>query len=344
MMQQTNHARLLYLVKQFYLEAINLAAVGDDWSAMKAVLFLDLSIEQMLYVLIADFGLQGPNGPDEPTWKQLWQQALKAVKDQSAMTKFPHYPELRTLHGLRNQAQHQGVAPNPTELGRFRRAALSMLSTCFQEAYGFSFTTFEPWDEIRNPNLQRLLRESQEALEGGDVLMTLTGTLVAFQKIIAALKRSQFIPRERLRRRHELRPQLRVDSPHYSDLLRVVVQAQRVITQVEESVSEMHELLHEQILISRLGLSLYEMGKYRQLTENLTVKGIEGGMWDVYVERQGIDETDRDSGRFAVSYVTQLLLVAQDEAPAAVAEIRIPMPLTEQLIWKKRRQEGVKEP
>ena len=47
MMQQTNHARLLYLVKQFYLEAINLAAVGDDLSAMKAVLFLDLSIEQV---------------------------------------------------------------------------------------------------------------------------------------------------------------------------------------------------------------------------------------------------------------------------------------------------------
>jgi hypothetical protein len=159
MTQQTNHARLLYLVKQFYLEAINLAAVGDDLSAMKAVLFLDLSIEQMLYVLIADFGSQGPNGPDEPTWKQLWQQALKAVKDQSAMARFPHYPELRTLHSIRNQAQHQGVAPNPTELSRFIRAAFDMLSTCFQEAYGLSFTTFGPWDEITGQSIKTLTSE-----------------------------------------------------------------------------------------------------------------------------------------------------------------------------------------
>jgi hypothetical protein len=51
MAQQTNHARLLYLVKQLYQEAINLVAVGDNLSAMKAALFLDLSVEQMLYVM-----------------------------------------------------------------------------------------------------------------------------------------------------------------------------------------------------------------------------------------------------------------------------------------------------
>jgi hypothetical protein len=46
MAQQTNHARLWYLVKQFYQEAINLVAVADNLPAMKAALFLDLSVEQ----------------------------------------------------------------------------------------------------------------------------------------------------------------------------------------------------------------------------------------------------------------------------------------------------------
>jgi hypothetical protein len=207
MTQQTNYARLLFLVKQFYQEATNLASVGDDLSAMKAVLFLDLSVEQMLYILIADFDSQDSDGQDEPTWKQSWQRALRAVKDQSAMTKLLHYPELRTLHGMRNQAQHQGVAPNPTELGRFIRAAFAMLSSCFQEAYGLSFIMFGPWDEIRNPDLRRLLKESHEALEHGDVLMTLAGTLVAFQKIVAALKQTQLTPRERLLGRRSGPPQ-----------------------------------------------------------------------------------------------------------------------------------------
>jgi len=170
MMQQTNYARLLFLVKQFYQEATNLTSVGDNLSAMKAVLFLDLSVEQMLYVLIADFGSQDHGEKDELNWAQLWQAALKAVKERSAMTRLPHFRELKTLHGLRNQVQHQGVAPNPTELSRFIRAASDMLSTCFQEAYGLSFTTFEPWDEIRKPDLRRLIRESQEALEAGDII------------------------------------------------------------------------------------------------------------------------------------------------------------------------------
>jgi hypothetical protein len=228
MTQQTNYARLLFLVKQFYQEATNLASVGDDLSAMKAVLFLDLSVEQMLYVLIADFGSQGPGELDEPTWAQLWQAALKAVKERSAMTRLPHYRELKTLHGMRNQAQHQGVTPKPTELSRFIRAASDMLSTCFQEAYGLSFNAFEPWDKIRNPGLQLLIRESHEALEHGDVLMTLAGTLVAFQKIVAALKQTQLTPRERLLGRRSFRAQFSVDT-RVSDILQVAAQTQHII-------------------------------------------------------------------------------------------------------------------
>jgi len=71
MTQQTNYARLLFLVKQFYEEATNLASVGDDLSAMKAVLFLDLSVEQMLYILIADFDSQNSDGQDEPTCSKV---------------------------------------------------------------------------------------------------------------------------------------------------------------------------------------------------------------------------------------------------------------------------------
>ena len=52
MTRQTGHPRLLYLVKQFSREATDLATVGDDLSAMKAIVFLDLSIEQMRHVLI----------------------------------------------------------------------------------------------------------------------------------------------------------------------------------------------------------------------------------------------------------------------------------------------------
>jgi hypothetical protein len=251
------------------------------------------------------------------------------------MTRLPHYRELKTLHDIRNQSQHQGVAPNPGELGRFIRAASGMLSACFQEAYDLSFTTFQPWDEIRNPDLQRLIRESQEALEAGNVFISLTGSLLAFQKVVGALKQSQLTSREQLLSRRTSRPRFQLDTGSPS-VLHLAAQAERFLAQVQEATSREFEMLREQGLINKLGLSLSDTGKYRQLTENITVHDRADGLWNVrFLTR---DETDQDSGRFALSYITQLLLVAQDVALVAIAEIRIPIPLTEQPIWKDGKE------
>ena len=205
------------------------------------------------------------------------------------MTRLPHYRELKTLCGIRNQGQHQGVAPNPGELGRFIRAASNILSTCFQEAYGLSFTTFEPLHEIRNTDLRRLIRESQKALEEADILAAFVGTLYAFQKIVGALERSQLTSRERRLGRRASRPQFRVDT-RVSDILQVVAQAERIITQIQEAASRELEAMREQVLIGRLGLSLYDTGKYRQLTGDMIINETGAGVRYVGGRGSGISE------------------------------------------------------
>jgi len=162
--------------------------------------------------------------------------------------------------------------------------------------------------------------------------------LLAFQKAVGALKQSQLTSREQLLGRRASRPQFQLD-PRILDIHHLAAQAQRVITQVQEAASKELEMLREQVLLNKLGLSLYDTGKYRQLTEHKNIHESEGGVWHV-VWHSGIDETDDDSGRFALRYVTQLLLMAQDAAPEAITKIKRPIPLTEQPDWKVRRQAG----
>jgi hypothetical protein len=123
--------------------------------------------------------------------------------------------------------------------------------------------------------------------------MTLAGTLVAFQKIVAALKQTQLTPRERLLGRRSFRAQFRVDT-RVSDILQVAAQAQHIIGQVQEATSQELEMLREQVLIGRLGLSLYDTGKYRQLTGDMIINRTEAGIWHVHVNGPRIDETDHE--------------------------------------------------
>jgi hypothetical protein len=78
--------------------------------------------------------------------------------------------------------------------------------------------------------------------------------LLAFQKAVGALKQSQLTSREQLLGRRASRPQFQLD-PRILDIHHLAAQAQRVITQVQEAASKELEMLREQVLINKLGLS-----------------------------------------------------------------------------------------
>src|SRR5215470_8059333 len=111
---EPKNPRQLLVTKQLFTEGKVLALHGDDFSALKAVLLLDLSVELMLNILITDFGSGRDSARDDMKWSQLWQQATCAVKDANIIIeRIPFYKDLRDLHNMRNLAQHSGRAPNP---------------------------------------------------------------------------------------------------------------------------------------------------------------------------------------------------------------------------------------
>lgn len=55
MPKPSGNPRLLFLVKQIFLEAKHDARVGSKLTATKAVLLMDLAVEQLLNAVIAEF-------------------------------------------------------------------------------------------------------------------------------------------------------------------------------------------------------------------------------------------------------------------------------------------------
>lgn len=246
-MQPTN-PRLLLIVKQFFTEGKTLAAYGDNLAGMKAILFLDLAIEQMLNIMIADFGSGDNPVRDNIKWPQLWEQAVCAVKDANVMSGIPHYKELKTLREVRNLVQHRGVIPNPADVSRFILSVEAMLTACFHEPYRLSFETFQLWDAICNSDLRRLISECQQALELGDPTMALAGTRVAFDEIVGAVEENAAGGRAR-DRLSPSRTHIRVAHTYREGGLNEVAE---VASQVARLIDELSETFSSELNYPRL--------------------------------------------------------------------------------------------
>ncbi|NIT99572.1 MAG: hypothetical protein GWN01_01090, partial [Nitrosopumilaceae archaeon] len=138
-MKQPSKPKLLLICKNFFVQANNLALLGDDFSVMKAVFFMDYAIEQMLNILIMDFGSDEDFKNHEIKWNTLWQKVTKAIKDETSikMNRIPNYKQLKELRDIRNGLQHNGTIPRADQVSRLVNPAKEILSECFSKCYGF---------------------------------------------------------------------------------------------------------------------------------------------------------------------------------------------------------------
>jgi hypothetical protein len=74
----------LLLVKQLFEDARTLASNEDDLSLTKAIVALDLAIEQMLNTIIMDFtsvnAPKGKSGRKDISWAEIWERAVTAIR------------------------------------------------------------------------------------------------------------------------------------------------------------------------------------------------------------------------------------------------------------------------
>jgi hypothetical protein len=100
--------RQLLLVKQLFDEGKRYAALGGKLASMKALLLLDLAVEQMLNAVISDCSSEELLNLDDANWHTLWTKASAAAKNRK-FDRLPNSRALQKLRKLRNCVVHQGV-------------------------------------------------------------------------------------------------------------------------------------------------------------------------------------------------------------------------------------------
>jgi hypothetical protein len=299
----SKNPRNLLIAKQFFIQGKSLAAYGDNFSAMKSVLFLDLAVETMLNVLIQDFGSdddavqENENARDDMKWRHLWRKALGTVKNANVMQTIPHYKDLQCVHEMRNLTQHCGVVQNPVEVSRRIPSVERMLTTCFDKPYGLNFVEFQLLDEIRNPDLKRLFTESQQELEGGNPMSALRSIEIGFQVISAAIKEEA------------------AGGEYHVRLGRLSGREELVIGELEEILSREINMIHDNAVIANLGISMAETGRYRKIRSTFSVYRTQGG-WHMDMSlRRRKNEEDREDASFSLNYMIGLALLGRVPEP-----------------------------
>ena len=79
----------------------------------------------------------------------------------------PEEANIRTLHHIRNDAQHNGRFPGDEEVSLCRRHATSFLASISKQVWGISFDEIALSSLISNPMLKSLFQEAEAALAGG---------------------------------------------------------------------------------------------------------------------------------------------------------------------------------
>ena len=332
--------KLLLIVKQFCDEADQLSLLGDEFSSMKAIVCADFAVEQMLNVITLDYtsdSNDSKNGRDSVKWHTLWQDATTSISDAkiNGFNCIPHFKDLKTLHEVRNLVQHRGHIPSASDVSRYVASAKKMISECFEKCYGFNFNDFRLIDTIRNADLRSILKDSEEALSLSVPVVSLAGSIIAFRRVVSAIHAMHegttldFNHVERIvaasissfnanRNRHE--------RPPIADPLRGLLEGVALLNNEIQS-------LRVDLEVVNLGLSMAETTKFRRIAKVFGVNESDSGSLEIVMLGGSLNYTEY--AKFALNYLSSLILLSQEVYPEVIDNIRISPPLHERDIWRE---------
>src|SRR5438093_8545165 len=111
--------RQLILIRRFFIDARHTAAAETPCLRLRRTIYLDLCVELALNVVVRDHGTpeeqKAQGGRYDLARDKLWNLA-NAVSERKKNKTLPESASLKTLHELRNLAQHRGTAPGADEI------------------------------------------------------------------------------------------------------------------------------------------------------------------------------------------------------------------------------------
>lgn len=314
----------LILVKQLFQDARDLAERGDRLSLTKAIILLDLSIEQSLKSILLNLNPNFiiPRGRNDITWKELWQNASSAVQNAKGVP-LSEQNESSRLHELRNLVQHHGTEPPASEVRRYVVSTNQMLTDTFKDAFDLAFDNLRPWDFVGNDDLRRLLNECEEFLRNDNPVVCVVGCKVARRLIVDALDKYT------TKGHFDFPP---IYNPRFHHVGQSV---EGFVSSLSYYLSERIERLETEIILVGMGLPIIDTRRFLQITGKTYENMMADGHLDFGIGNPDSDkETEIANAKFMLDYLYRLIRSIEENHPGVLSEIKVQIPLSEQGITK----------
>ncbi|HEX7723665.1 MAG TPA: hypothetical protein VF397_16005 [Pyrinomonadaceae bacterium] len=289
-------AKQLLLIKQLFDDACILAAREDDLSLTKALILLDLSVEQTLNQILRDFHPDFSPGRKDVGWFTLWQQASPIMKDKGSQ--LYNYRELASLRDVRNLAQHNASIPTQAEVKRYIAPRREMINRVFADAYQKDFDSFNVWEFISNEDLKSWLADCEVALQKSRAEITIAGCNVAHRLIISAIRTSTKLRRAQISLSHVLPPSTgRFNTSVPPGMLGLARQAEAAarqmdsmirqgVTEFRKEVLREMEFLEDEVVTIGIGMPLMETRRFQKIGGLVSVSTSMNGTMSVRLHGQ----------------------------------------------------------
>jgi hypothetical protein len=302
-----------------------LASREDTFSTSKAILFLDLAVEQMMRAIISSLN---PNKhyKNDPNWHQLWSDAEAALHAKGFQL-HNHYA-LKNLHEHRNMIQHIGATYHFSQARNHVVPVEDMLSRAFSDVYNLDFSRYNFSALIANKDLRRWLQDAEQLLSEGNALMAIAACQYAHRIVIDAMRRRSSISR-RLR--------LTLHDPDSSDIASLA----ETLDELHQRFVEEIEALEIEVVAIGVGVSIFQVRQFRSLSSLVGVSIYEDGQMSVNFWEDESEEHAR-AAKFMLDYLSRLIRLTEQSDPDALKELRIQVPLMRQEAVEALRAGGEK--
>lgn len=318
----------LLLVKQLYDDACILVTKTDDLSLTKALILLDLSVEQMLSQVLRDIHPGFAPGRKDVFWHALWQQARPVLEARGCQ--LLHYRELSSLHEVRNLAQHNASIPTQAEVRRYTIPAQEMLGRIFKDVYEQDFESVTLWDLIENVDLRHWLKDCELALNCGQTSLSIAGCKVAYEMVISAIQQSS--------RDSKLR------GSWLSDSSRVPSEFPSRLADYLKKMQEKMEFLDNEVVAIGMGMPLVDTRRFRNSGRDVLVfyPG-SGDIQIVLTAGVNVREEFKEEARFMLNYLSRMIRLVYEAYPGVIEAVEVKKPLREQRVWRDVNRDVDKE-
>jgi hypothetical protein len=327
--------RQLILIRQFFAEARLTPAAETPFLRIKRTLNLDLCVELALNLVVRDFGTAGEQdqmgGRRDLSREKLWELAATVIQRKCGKT-IPERSTLKTLHELRNLAQHRGTAPSADEVRGLVEPVRTLLEFTCRDLYGLDFERLREWDALEHQPLRSWIDESFDVLDRGAPYLAAASCKLAFDCIVTCVRTAAAGPNAAAHFRRSIRV-MEPETAHAINSLSLVLQEAMVALEAE-------------LIAVSLGLPVADHFRFQRTSRSIHATLLIGHNWSLTPSSSwpSDDEQGRAAAAFMVDYLGRACVLLESAFPGVFTELKLPKRLRETEHWTHAFGHGSDEP